>query len=97
MIIGHFQTQADRLTGIIQTLIFTTDATIIPVDNPPQGGPHYVITTGDTDLGIAWREQTPQGQSYLRVELDDPSLPNPILCRLMPTSHRTHALLWDRP
>jgi uncharacterized protein (DUF736 family) len=96
MIIGHFQEDEGRFTGIIQTLLFSTEAVFISVDRPEKGSPDYLITTGDTDLGVAWRESGADGESYLVVKLDDPTLPQPIVCRLVQTGPRGHVLLRDR-
>jgi uncharacterized protein (DUF736 family) len=77
MIIGHFQECGDRLTGIIQTLCFSSDAVFIPIDPAEHPAADYRVSSGDTDLGLAWRERMPGDQPFLLVQLDDPSFPNP--------------------
>jgi uncharacterized protein (DUF736 family) len=96
MIIGHFQLHHGRLNGVIQTLLFSADATLIPAERAEPGDPDYYVTSGDTDLGHAWRETNSEGISYILVKLDDPTLTEPILCRLVQTGPTGHTLLWDR-
>jgi uncharacterized protein (DUF736 family) len=96
MIIGHFHEENGHFTGIIQTLCFSTDAVFVPVERAEAGSPDYRVSTGDTDLGMAWREAPPVGEPFLLVQLDDPLFPRPVYCRLVHTGAHGHTLIWDR-
>lgn len=97
MIIGTFKNAGDRFTGIIQTLTFTTEAVLAPARKKGDTSPDYRITTGATEIGVAWKETSEAGKSYLSVRLDDPSLPAPIACALVQSSiDQGYHLVWDR-
>ena len=54
--------------------------------------------TGNTDIGVAWKKTSEAGNAYLSVQLDDPALAAPILCRLVKTgAEQSHTLVWERP
>jgi len=97
MIIGNFTFTDGRYTGVIQTLTFTTEAVIEPTEKKTDKSPDYRITSGDTDIGVAWKETSERsGNAYLSVRLDDPTLPAPISCALVTGAEQGHTLVWDR-
>jgi uncharacterized protein (DUF736 family) len=97
MIIGNFTLTDGRYTGLIQTLTFSTEAVFEPVEKKTDKSPDFRITTGDTEIGVAWKETSEAGKAYLSVRLDDPTLPAPISCALIKTGvEHGHSLVWDR-
>src|ERR1700728_2394362 len=99
MIIGNFQQHAGRYTGEIRTLTFSAETTIEPVDKRGDKSPDYRVTSGDVELGAAWKRTSEEGgNEYLSIQLDDPALPFPIHCRLVKSGAELgHTLYWDRP
>jgi uncharacterized protein (DUF736 family) len=98
MIIGNFKHAGDTYAGTIRTLTFKIDAVFNPIGKKGEKSPDYRITTGDTEIGAAWKETSEGGKAYLSVQLDSPSLPAPIKCALVKTgAEYGHSLVWDRP
>ena len=63
-----------------------------------EGAPDFRIMAGTAEIGAAWRK-TKQGseETYLRVKLDDPTLPQPIWGALLEaTEDGVARLLWRR-
>ena len=63
-----------------------------------EAAPDFRVVTGTTEIGAAWRRYK-QGseETYLRVKLDDPSLPQPIWGALLePSEDGVARLLWRR-
>jgi uncharacterized protein (DUF736 family) len=96
MIIGNFKPAGSSFAGTIKTLTFQVDAVFDPIDKRSGKSPDYRVTTGDTEIGVAWKETSEGGKAYLSVQLDAPGLPAAIKCALVKTE-RGHSLVWDRP
>jgi uncharacterized protein (DUF736 family) len=98
MIIGNFQHHDKRFVGTIKTLTFETEAVIEPIEKRGAKGPDYRITSGDAELGAAWKKTSREGAEYLSVSIDDPSFPAPINASLVKSGAELgHTLYWDRP
>ena len=97
MFIGNFRPVGDNYTGVIKTLTFKIDAVFETIEKKSEKAPDYRLTTGNTDIGVAWKKTSEAGNAYLSVQLDDPALPAPIQCRLVKTGvEQSHALVWER-
>lgn len=98
-VIGTFSAVKDGYAGTIRTLTMTTKVQIVANDRKgTDGAPDFRIMAGTAEIGAAWRK-TKQGseETYLRVKLDDPTLPHPIWGALLETSEDGVArLLWRR-
>jgi uncharacterized protein (DUF736 family) len=97
-IIGTFTKQdGGTFAGTLATLSVKAKVNIIPVDKTGASAPDYRVYAGNADLGAAWSVTSEKsGKPYLRVKLDDPSFPAPILARLV-EMEKGHALVWSRP
>jgi uncharacterized protein (DUF736 family) len=98
-VIGTFTAVKDGYAGIIKTLTISAKVNILANDRrDSEGAPDFRIVTGTSEIGAAWR-RIKQGSdgTYLRVKLDDPSLPHPIWGALIESSDDGVArLLWRR-
>jgi uncharacterized protein (DUF736 family) len=98
-VIGTFSAVKDGYAGTIRTLTVNTKVQILANDRKEgEGAPDFRIMVGAAEIGAAWRK-TKQGteQSYLRVKLDDPTLPHPIWGALLEaTEDGVVRLLWRR-
>lgn len=98
-VIGTFSAVKDGYAGTIRTLTVTAKVRLIANDRKEgQGGPDFRVMAGPTEIGVAWR-RTKQGseESYLRVKLDDPALPQPIWGALFEaTEDGVVRLVWRR-
>jgi uncharacterized protein (DUF736 family) len=98
-VIGTFSAVKDGYAGTIKTLTISAKVNILANDRKEnEGAPDFRIVMGTTEIGAAWRrnKQGSEG-TYLRVKVDDPSLPQPIWGALIETSEDGVArLLWRR-
>jgi uncharacterized protein (DUF736 family) len=98
-VIGTFSAAKDGYAGTIRTLTMTTKVQIVANDRKEsEGAPDFRIMAGTAEIGAAWRK-TKQGsqETYLRVKLDDPTLPHPIWGALLEAKEDGVArLIWRR-
>jgi uncharacterized protein (DUF736 family) len=101
MQIGQFTLAKDGgWTGSIRTL--TIDAKVRLVPNDDRNGdnaPAFRVLVGNARIGDAWDARTAgdNPRYYLRVRLDDPSLPEPFTAALFPSEEGDRAqLVWNR-
>jgi uncharacterized protein (DUF736 family) len=98
-VIGTFSAVKDGYAGTIRTLTMTAKVSILANDRKDSdGAPDFRIMAGTTEIGAAWRKTKQNSEeTYLRVKLDDPTLPQPIWGALLESSEDGVArLLWRR-
>jgi len=100
-IIGTFTPTKDGgWTGTIRTLAIDVKARFVPNDNRDNDrAPDFRVFSGRSELGAAWREHTSEEnpRHYLRVRLDDPTLPEPISAAMFTVAGGQAAqLIWSR-
>ncbi|MEQ1612082.1 MAG: DUF736 domain-containing protein [Hyphomicrobiaceae bacterium] len=98
-VIGTFKADKDGYTGTIHTLTLNAKVRVVANDRKEtEGAPDFRIFNGTAELGVAWRKTSQaSGESYLRVKLDDPALPQPIWGALMEkTDDGVVRLVWSR-
>jgi len=100
-IIGTFTPTKDGgWSGTIRTLTIHVKARFVPNDNRDSDrAPDFRVLSGRFELGAAWRERTSgeNSREYLRVRLDDPSLPEPLSVAMFESSGGESAqLMWSR-
>lgn len=87
-------------TGIIHTLTMNVKVRLVPNDNRQnENAPAFRVFVGKSRIGDAWKArssgETPR--DYLRVNLDDPSLPQPLFAALFWSAAGNEAqLVWNR-
>ena len=98
-VIGTFSAVKDGYAGTIRTLTVATKVRLVANDRKEgEGAPDFRIFAGTAEIGAAWRK-IKQGaeQTYLRVKLDDPALPQPIWGALLEaTDDGVARLVWRR-
>jgi uncharacterized protein (DUF736 family) len=98
-VIGNFSAVKDGYAGTIRTLTMSAKVRIIANDRKEgEGAPDFRVMAGGSEIGAAWRK-TKQGseETYLRVKLDDPALPQPTWGALLEAAEDGVArLLWRR-
>lgn len=98
-VIGTFSAVKDGYAGTIRTLTFTAKVSILANDRKEgNGAPDFRIMAGAAEIGAAWRKKKQNSEeTYLRVKLDDPALPQPIWGALLEaTEDGVARLLWRR-
>ena len=98
-VIGTFKADKDGYTGTIRTLTLNAKVRVVASDRKEgDAAPDFRIFNGTAELGVAWRKTSQtSGESYLRVKLDDPALPQPIWGALMEaTQDGVVRLVWSR-
>ncbi|MBW7836507.1 MAG: DUF736 domain-containing protein [Sphingomonadales bacterium] len=96
-VIGQFEKQGDRYSGLITTRLFTAKVHIVPnPDKASEDAPDYrLITANGAEVGAAWAVTAKgSGQEYLNVKLADPHMPSPVYARLVRTRDG-YALIWN--
>jgi uncharacterized protein (DUF736 family) len=76
-VIGTFSAVKDGYAGTIRTLTISAKVRLVANDRKEgEGAPDFRIMVGAAEIGAAWRK-TKKGseETYLRVKLDDPTLP----------------------
>jgi uncharacterized protein (DUF736 family) len=86
--------------GSIHTLTIDAKVRLVPNDDRTNGqAPVFRVLTGNIRIGDAWEARTAGDVSkpYLRLHLDDPSLPEPLTAALFPSDEGDKAkLVWNR-
>jgi uncharacterized protein (DUF736 family) len=87
-------------TGTIRTLTIDAKVRLVPNDNRDnENAPAFRVFVGQSRIGDAWEARSggDSPKDYLRVRLDDPSLPEPISAALFPSEEGGEAqLVWNR-
>ena len=99
MLLGNFKkTETNGFRGSIRTLTLNLELAFEPnTEKKGDKSPDYRVTTGDLEIGAAWKKTSEGGSAYLSVTLDDPALPAPIDCALVKTSsEHGYGLVWER-
>jgi uncharacterized protein (DUF736 family) len=98
-VIGTFSAVKDGYAGTIRTLTISAKVQILANDRKQgESAPDFRIMVGAVEIGAAWRKtKQGSGETYLRVTLDDPTLPRPIWAALLEaTDDGVARLLWRR-
>jgi uncharacterized protein (DUF736 family) len=97
MQIGSFQKTGDALKGTIRTLTLSAEVTFMPIYGSRGSlSPSHIILTNGIEVGAAW-PKVPGDLNNLKVRIDDPSFPAPILGVLIPAGEGEFVLIWKRP
>jgi uncharacterized protein (DUF736 family) len=97
MQIGSFQKSGNELKGSIQTLTLSVEVTFVPIHGSRGSlSPSHVILTNGMEVGAAW-PKVPGDLNNLKVRIDDPSFPAPIVGALSPAGKSEFVLIWKRP
>lgn len=96
--IGTFKANGAEFTGEIATLaIQAKDVRISPAKKTTAAGPSHRVYAGRAEIGAAWSKRSKEGNAYLSVLLDDPSLMAPFYARLVTGDEGgEHSLIWSR-
>jgi len=100
-IIGTFTPTKDGgWSGAIRTLTIDVKAKFVPNDNRENDrAPAFRIFAGRSELGAAWAQRSngENPRDYLSVQIDDPSLPEPISAAMFHGKEGEEAqLVWNR-
>ena len=97
MQIGTFHKSGDEFIGSIQTLTISAELVFVPVYGSRGSlSPSHVILTKGIEVGAAW-PKVPGDLKNLKVRIDDPLFPAPILGQLSPAGEGEFVLIWKRP
>jgi uncharacterized protein (DUF736 family) len=99
MLLGNFKkTETNGFRGSIRTLTLTLELAFEPnAQKKGDNSPDYRVTTGDLEIGAAWKKTSADGNAYLSVTLDDPALPAAIDCAMVKTGNEhSYNLVWER-
>jgi uncharacterized protein (DUF736 family) len=100
MIIGTFIKEEFGYEGSIDCLRLNLETVIFMERKDRQGNaPDFTVYARDVEqfeIGAAWKKTSKDGNSYLSVKLDGPTLFAPIQCALVTQHTGDHTLVWNR-
>lgn len=104
MQIGCFHPVDDGFAGRLQTLGLDVPLRIAPIadranDKAPDWRIHLDETVDGPQVGSGWTHRSDGISGFIAVQIDCPSLAQPIRARLQPSRRQrhVHVLLWSRP
>jgi uncharacterized protein (DUF736 family) len=102
--IGNFERTANGYDGRIYTLNLDARISIVPAAaSDTENVPDWRIYLGDSDtgpeIGAGWNRIGEKAGAYISLQIDCPSLPQPIHANLFQSNSKDglHHLLWNRP
>ena len=100
-VIGTFTPAKDGgWVGTIRTLTIDAKVRLVPNDDrTSKKAPAFRVFVGNSRIGEAWEAKTGglSPKDYLRVQLDDPLLPESVMCALFLAEDGGSAqLFWNR-
>jgi uncharacterized protein (DUF736 family) len=101
--IGQFTRENSRFVGRIHTLTLYRDLTIVPAEaSDAENAPDYRIHHGNDDgpeIGAGWKRTGEKAGDYVSLQIDDPTLAQPIRANLFQSADDKSAwtLHWNRP
>lgn len=101
--IGAFQKTKTGYSGRIRTLVIDVEVVLIPArKSDADKAPDFRIHVSDKDgaeIGVAWKETGEKAGDYLSLQLDDPTLAQPIRASLFRSDddETVWSLHWNRP
>lgn len=97
--IGEFAATDNGYKGQVRTMEMRFDVQLVRIEDAKAEGPHYqAVAANGADIGAAWdRKSQSGGEPYVRVNLDDPSMPRKIQANLVNEGDGRMGLMWQRP
>jgi uncharacterized protein (DUF736 family) len=84
--IGDFKRTKSGYAGRIRTLALDIELILVPADySDAENAPDYRIHRGDDEgpeIGAGWKRVGEKAGDYISLQLDDPTLPQPIRANL---------------
>ena len=96
--IGEFAATDNGYKGQVRTMEMRFDVQLVRIEDAKAEGPHYqAVAANGADIGAAWdRKSRSGGEPYVRVNLDDPSMPRKIQANLVNEGDGKMGLMWQR-
>jgi len=96
MQVGTFRLVDTEIRGELRTLTMTIELRFVPVfAKRGSMAPSHMIMAGEAEVGAAW-PANPGSFTRLKVRIDDPSFPAPLVGELTQTDDEEMVLLWKR-
>jgi uncharacterized protein (DUF736 family) len=96
MDIGTFNATQDGFEGYIKTLTLSGRAVVRPVEQKRSGNsPDFRVFLNGIEVGVAWNRKSQEDNHYLRINIDDPSLPSAIWANMSLVDNQ-YRLIWTR-
>ena len=102
-VIGQFTREGSGFTGRVHTLTLYRELTIVPAEHPDaENAPDYRVHAEGEDgpeIGAGWKRSSDKAGAFVSIQLDDPTLPQPIRANLFRDDDAGSAwsLHWSRP
>jgi len=103
MQIGRFERVGDSYVGRLRTVFLDTPLRLVPVaeranDKTPDWRVHLDGDDSAPEVGSGWTHSREGGASFITVQIDCPSLSQPLRANLFPSRSGgdQHLLIWSR-
>jgi uncharacterized protein (DUF736 family) len=96
MQVGTFRRIDTEIRGEVRTLTLAVELRLVPVfAGRGSMAPSHMIMAGEVEVGAAW-PASPGSLRTLKVRIDDPSFPAPLVGELTETNKEEMVLIWKR-
>ena len=101
--IGEFTRTKNGYTGHVRTLTLNGEIVLIPAEHSDaENAPDYRVHLGDSngpEIGAGWKRTGEKAGDYVAVQIDDPTLGQPIRANLFQSgdAKSVWGLHWNRP
>lgn len=101
--IGEFTRTKNGYAGRIRTLSLDVEIVLIPAEHTDaENAPDYRVHHGNDDgpeIGAGWKRTGEKAGDYVSLQIDDPTLAQPIRANLFQSAEDKSAwsLHWNRP
>lgn len=97
MQVGIFRLVGDEIRGELRTLTITTELVFVLVCGSRRStAPSHVVVANGVEVGTAWPGGGQAGVG-LKVRIDDPTFPAPLVGTLSRLNDESFVLIWRRP
>ena len=106
-LIGHFTRDESGFIGHLETLLLHQDIIIVSAEpSDAENAPDYRVHVFDgmnnetgAEIGAGWKRSSDKAGAFVSIQLDDPTLPQPIRANLFQNGDdkTSWSLHWSRP
>ncbi|MDD2794670.1 DUF736 domain-containing protein [Acidocella sp.] len=97
MQVGTFRLVGEEFRGELRTLTMTAELAFVPVyGSKGSMAPSHVVVANGVEVGTAW-PAGPEAGVGLKVRIDDPTFPAPLVGTLSRLNDESFVLVWRRP
>lgn len=102
MRIGTLAATEGGFAGRLRSLTLDIELALVPAEpTSSEGAPDFRVIAGSGDesreVGAGWKHVGDRAGDYVAIQIDDPTLVQPLRANLFRETDGVHALVWSRP